>query len=87
MNFSYSDLILDALEGITKVTAKQPALFPNVLLKVIFSNGENKKNQQDSNKYSLKHSIVNSISCVHSICLIYRAYVFFIIKVILFCDL
>lgn len=43
MNFSYSDLILDALGGITKVTAKQSALLPNALLKVMFSNGENKK--------------------------------------------
>lgn len=87
MNFSYSDFILDALKSITKVTAKKSALFPNVLLKVTFSNGENKKNQQNSSKYSLKHSIANSTGYVHSICLIYRAYVFFIIKVILFCGL
>lgn len=42
MYFSYSDLILDAFEGITKVTVKQSALFHNVLLKEVFSNGENK---------------------------------------------
>lgn len=54
MQFSYGILILDALKGIIKVTAKQQAVLPNMLLVIMFPSGENKGRNKKSSEIHKK---------------------------------